>query len=160
MPPLLKLLWTVGSKKSVKDSFDFEFQSRLHECEATTARDKFILLAVSRYAFVCRLFLLPESRLQLNDRLDGIWFCQDLLCEQRERNNAAVRLRGRNRKTTFRQTGKTPTGKTAEMSYAVTSRETVLTVSIPIGFESRFHFRGYSNACKLIDWAYRSPQQR
>ena len=57
---------------SVKDSFDFEFQSRLHECEATTARDKFILLAVSRYAFVCRLFLLPESRLQLNDRLDGI----------------------------------------------------------------------------------------
>ena len=68
----MKLLWTVGSKKSVKDSFDFEFQSRLHECEATTARDKFILLAVSRYAFVCRLFLLPESRLQLNDRLDGI----------------------------------------------------------------------------------------
>ena len=78
MPPLLKLLWTVGSKKSVKDSFDFEFQSRLHECEATTARDKFILLAVSRYAFVCRLFLLPESRLQLNDRLDGIWPCDDL----------------------------------------------------------------------------------
>ena len=58
--------------ESVNDSFDFEFQSRLHECEATTARDKFILLAVSRYAFVCRLFLLPESRLQLNDRLDGI----------------------------------------------------------------------------------------
>ena len=28
------------------------------------------------------------------------------------------------------------------MSYAVTSRETVLTVSTPIGFESRFHFRG------------------
>ena len=44
MPPLLKLLWTVGSKKSVKDSFDFEFQSRLHECEATIARDKFIFL--------------------------------------------------------------------------------------------------------------------
>ena len=57
--------------------------------------------------------------------------------------NTAVRLRGRNRKTTFRQTGKTPTGKTAEMSYAVTSRETVLTVSLPIGFESRFHFRGH-----------------
>ena len=64
-------------------------------------------------------------------------------CVSRERNNAAVRLRGRNRKTTFRQTGKTPTGKTAEMSYAVTSRETVLTVSLPIGFESRFHFRGH-----------------
>ncbi len=29
---------------SVKDSFDFEFQSRLHECEATIARDKFIFL--------------------------------------------------------------------------------------------------------------------
>ena len=30
--------------ESVNDSFDFEFQSRLHECEATIARDKFILL--------------------------------------------------------------------------------------------------------------------
>ena len=100
-----ELLWTVGSQVSVKDSFDFEFQSRLHECEATTAGDPSILFAGSRYAFVCRLFLLPESRLQLNDRLDGIWFCQDLLCEQREWNDAAVRFRGRNRKTTFRQTG-------------------------------------------------------
>ena len=63
---------TVGSWKSVDDSFDFEFQSRLHECEATTAGDRSILFAGSRYAFVCRLFLLPESRLQLNDRLDGI----------------------------------------------------------------------------------------
>ena len=151
MPPLLKLLWTVGSKKSVKDSFDFEFQSRLHECEATTARDKFILLAVSRYAFVCRLFLLPESRLQLNDRLDGIWFCQDLLCEQRERNNAAVRLRGRNRKTTFRQTGKTPTGKTAEMSYVVTSRETVLTVSAQIDSVCRFIFREHPKTPILLN---------
>ena len=103
-----ELPWTVGSRESAKEGFDFEFQSRL----------------------------------QLNDRLDGIWFCQDLLCEQRERNNAAVRLRGRNRKTTFRQTGKTLTRKTAEMSYTATSRETVLTVSVPIGFESRFHFRG------------------
>ena len=35
---------TVGSQKSVKDSFDFEFQSRLHECEATTAGDRSVLL--------------------------------------------------------------------------------------------------------------------
>lgn len=55
---------TVGSRKSVKDSFDFEFQSRLHECEAATAREKSILFAGSRYAFVCRLFLLPESRFE------------------------------------------------------------------------------------------------
>ena len=39
-----ELLWTVGNRKSVKDSFDFEFQSRLHECEATTAGDRSILL--------------------------------------------------------------------------------------------------------------------
>ena len=51
-----ELLWTVGSQVSVKDSFDFEFQSRLHECEATTAGDQSILFAGSRYAFVCRLF--------------------------------------------------------------------------------------------------------
>ena len=33
--------WTAlncRQRKSVKDSFDFEFQSRLHECEATTAK--------------------------------------------------------------------------------------------------------------------------
>ena len=39
-----ELLCTVGCQISVKDSFDFEFQSRLHECEATTAGDKSILL--------------------------------------------------------------------------------------------------------------------
>ena len=49
--------------------------------------------------------------------------------DRSEHSNAAVRLRGRDRKTTFRQTGKTPAEKAAEMSYTVTSRETVLTVS-------------------------------
>lgn len=65
------------------------------------------------------------------------------MCEQRERNDAAVRLRGRDKKTTFGKTGKTLMGKTAAMSYAVTSRETVLTVSAEVGFEIRFHFRVY-----------------
>ncbi len=59
-----------------------------------------------------------------------------------------VRLRGRDRKTTFRQTGKTPTEKAAEMSYAVTSRETVLTVSASIGFESRLFFGEIPNPLK------------
>ena len=31
-------------RSSVTDSFDFEFQSRLHHCETKTARDKSILL--------------------------------------------------------------------------------------------------------------------
>ena len=34
--------------------------------------DKSIFLRLSRYAFVYRSFLLPKSRLQLNDRLNGI----------------------------------------------------------------------------------------
>ena len=59
---------TVGSRKSVKDSFDFEFQSRLHEC--TLDR----VLGLSFYGKSVRIcvpaFLLPESRLKLNDRLD------------------------------------------------------------------------------------------
>lgn len=67
-----ELLWTVGSRKSVKDSFDFEFQSRLHECEATTAGDKFILLREVGTHLCAGFFLLLESRLKLNDRLDGI----------------------------------------------------------------------------------------
>ena len=68
------------------------------------------------------------------------------LFDRSEHSNAAVRLRGRDRKTTFRQTGKTSAEKAAEMSYTVTSRETVLTVSAFIGYESRFHFREVSPA--------------
>ena len=61
MPPLLKLLWTVGSKKSVKDSFDFEFQSRLHECEATTAGDKSILLREVGTHLCAGFFCCPKA---------------------------------------------------------------------------------------------------
>ena len=50
-----------------------------------------------------RLFLLPKCRLQLNDRLNGIWFCDDLFFGEWAKQR---RLRwGRDRKTTFRQTG-------------------------------------------------------
>lgn len=62
---------------SVTDSFDFESQSRLHHCETKTARDKSILLYWSVHIDV-PAFLLPKCRLQLNDRLDGIWFCDNL----------------------------------------------------------------------------------
>ena len=61
---------TVGSQKSVKDSFDFEFQSRLHECETATAKG----IGLSFYGKSVRIcvpaFLLPESWLKLNDWLD------------------------------------------------------------------------------------------
>ena len=58
-------------RSSVKDSFDFESQSRLHHCETKTARDKSILLYWSVHIDV-PAFLLPKCRLQLNDRLNGI----------------------------------------------------------------------------------------
>lgn len=56
---------------SVTDSFDFEFQSRLHHCETKTAMDKSILLYWSVHIDV-PAFLLPKCQLQLNDRLNGI----------------------------------------------------------------------------------------
>ena len=67
-----ELLWTVGNRKSVKDSFDFEFQSRLHECEANTARGKPILFREVGTHLCAGFFLLPQSRLKLNDRPNGI----------------------------------------------------------------------------------------
>ena len=42
---------------SVTDSFDFEFQSRLHHCETKTARDKSILLYWSVYIDVPAFFV-------------------------------------------------------------------------------------------------------
>ena len=42
---------------------------------------------------------------KLNDRPNGIWFCHDLP-DGGKQNNAAVRFRGRNRKTTFGENGK------------------------------------------------------
>ena len=56
-----ELPWTVGSRKSVNDSFDFEFQSRLHECEATTARDKSILLREVGTHLCAGFFCCPKA---------------------------------------------------------------------------------------------------
>ena len=52
---------TVGSRKSVKDSFDFEFQSRLHECEATTAGDQSILLREVGTHLCAGFFCCPKA---------------------------------------------------------------------------------------------------
>ena len=56
-----ELPWTVGGQISVKDSFDFEFQSRLHECEATTAGDKSILLREVGTHLCAGFFCCPKA---------------------------------------------------------------------------------------------------
>ena len=48
------------------------FKAGYMNVKPTPQRDKSVLLRLSRYTFVCRLFLLPESRLQRNDRLDEV----------------------------------------------------------------------------------------
>lgn len=59
-------------RASVKDSFDFEFQSRLHECETNITKG-LVYPFVGKSVRICvPAFLLPKCRLQLNDRLDGI----------------------------------------------------------------------------------------
>ena len=55
-----------------------------------------------------RPFSLPTNwgaNWKLNDCPNGIWFCHDLP-DGGKQNNAAVRFRGRNRKTTFGENGK------------------------------------------------------
>ena len=56
-----ELLWTVGGQISVKDSFDFEFQSRLHECEATTVMDRSILLREVGTHLCAGFFCYPKA---------------------------------------------------------------------------------------------------
>ena len=120
--------------ESVNDSFDFEFQSRLHECETKIQRGNSTLL-MSRYTFVCRLFLLSKRRLQLNDRLNGIWFCDDFfLSEERARQR---RLK-RGQELHSGRPAKPSTRKTAEMSHTVTSRELVRQVPTQNRRFSRF----------------------
>ncbi len=51
--------------ESINDSFDFEFQSWLHECETKTPRGSSTLL-ISRYTFVCRLFFVYGSIRPIN----------------------------------------------------------------------------------------------
>ena len=46
---------------SVKDSFDFEFQSRLHECEATTVMDRSILLREVGTHLCAGFFCCPKA---------------------------------------------------------------------------------------------------
>ena len=49
----------VSGWKRESTKHDFEFQSRLHECETKTSRGNSTLM-MSRYTFVCRLFVLPK----------------------------------------------------------------------------------------------------
>lgn len=68
-----------------------------------------------------------QSRLQLNDRLNGICFFGEVSPrEERAKGNETPPEMGAG--TAFRQNGKTATGETAEMSYTVTSRELVYQV--------------------------------
>ena len=97
-------------RSSVNDSFDFEFQSRLHECETNIAGGILYPFADGRYAFVYRLFCCPKRRLQLNDRLNGICFFGEVSPRQeRAKRNETPPEMGAG--TAFRQNGKNSHGR-------------------------------------------------
>jgi len=101
-----------------------------------------------------RPFSLPTywgANWKLNDRPNGIWFCHDLP-DGGKQNNAAVRFRGRHRKTTFEKTANNPQifqetvpFYTRDFSYLWGSRLTVKTVIF-----RRFLFVGAPNGLRIV----------
>lgn len=90
---------------SVKDSFDFELQSRLHLDVITLLHKQGRSLTIfGRYipSGCAGFFCCPKVGWQLNDRPNGIWFCDDLSLSESERNNASWQGAG----TTFGQNGR------------------------------------------------------
>ena len=87
---------------SVKDSFDFESQSRLHHCETKTARDKSVLLRTVGTHWCAGFF---AAQMPVTTEWPAGWdmILRWPLFSESKRNNAAWEG-GRDRKTTFRQT--------------------------------------------------------
>lgn len=121
---------------SVKDGFDFEFQSRLHECDTKHAKGEDYPFVRSVYVCV-PAFLLPE--MPVTTEWPAEW-------------DTILRwpLFRRVSETTPLMGQELHSGRPAEnnrryaaekVSHTVTSRETVLTVSAQIDFESRLLFR-------------------
>ena len=75
-------------RSSVTDSFDFEFQSRLHHCETKTARDKSILLYWSVHIDVPAFF---AAQMPVTIKRPAEWdmILRQPLFSESERNNAA-----------------------------------------------------------------------
>ena len=75
-------------RSSVKDSFDFEFQSRLHHCETKTARDKSILLYWSVHIDVPAFFA-AQMPVTIERPAEWDMILRQPLFSESERNNAA-----------------------------------------------------------------------
>ena len=73
---------------SVTDSFDFEFQSRLHHCETKTARDKSILLYWSVHIDVPAFFA-AQMPVTIERPAEWDMILRQPLFSESERNNAA-----------------------------------------------------------------------
>lgn len=108
-----------------------------------TQRDKSILLS-GRYMYLCTgFFCCPKRRLQLNDRLNGIWLCHNLYfgewaSETTLRWDSGAGTEKRHSDRPAENNRRYTAGR---VSHTVTGRETVFTVSASIGFGSRFVFR-------------------
>lgn len=88
-----ELPWAVGSRESAKDSSGLESQRRLHECGAAAGGQAYRFCGEPVRIRV-PAFLLPDSRLQLNGRLDGIWLCDDSRGPQKPSAFLGARIAG------------------------------------------------------------------
>lgn len=86
-------------------------------------------------------FLLPKRRLQLNDRLHGIWLCDDLFFRRASEATPPGMGAGTEKRHSDRPAENNRRYAAERMSHTVTSRETVLTVSTQIDSVCRLLFR-------------------
>ena len=79
--------------------------------------------------FMCRLFLLPKRRLQLNGRLNGIWLCDDLFFRRASEATPPGMGAGTEKRHSDRPAENNRRYAAERVSHTVASRETVRTVS-------------------------------
>lgn len=91
-------------RSSVKDSFDFESQSRLHHCETNIARDNSALLQIVGTHWCTGFFFVAQMPVTTEWPAGWDMILRQPLFSESKRNNATWDG-GRDRKTTFRQTG-------------------------------------------------------
>ena len=118
----------VSERKRESTKHDFEFQSRLHECETNIAGGTLSFCRWSVHICVPAFFVTQNAGYNWMTGWMGYDFSGKYRQDKSVPRETKCRLRWGQELHSGR-TAKTATGETAEMSHTVTSRETVLTVS-------------------------------
>ena len=133
----------VSGRKRESTKHDFEFQSRLHECETNIAEGYSILLQMVGTHLCAGFFCYPKRRLQLNDRLNGICFFGEASPRQeRAKRNETPPEMGVG--TAFRQNGKNTYGwDSGDVAYRNKQGTCISSSKRTVSVRLLFAFRGH-----------------